>query len=71
MHKNSIEKTEFVTADGQYEWLVLLMGLTNVPSNFQCIMNNLLSDLTLTCVKIYKDDIIIHGKLVVKHMKHL
>ena len=71
MHKDSIEKTAFVTADGQYEWLVLPMGLTNAPSSFQWIMNNALSDLTRTCVKVYLDDIIIHGKLVAEHMKHL
>ena len=71
MHKDSIEKTAFVTADGQYEWLVLPMGLTNVPSSFKCIMNNALSDLTHTCVKVYLDDIIIHSKLVAENMKHL
>ena len=69
MHKDNIEKTMFVTADGQYEWLVLPMGLTNVPSSFQCIMNNALSDLTRTCVKVYLDDIIIHSKSVAEHMK--
>ena len=71
MHKDSIEKIAFVTADGQYEWLVLPMGLTNAPSSFQRIMNNVLSDLTHTCVKVYLDDIIIHSKSVAEHMKHL
>ena len=71
MHKDSIEKTAFVTADGQYEWLVLPMGLTNAPSSFQCIMNNALSGLTRTCVKVYLNDFIIHSKLVAEHMKHL
>ena len=71
MHKDSIEKTAFVTADGQYEWLVLPMGLTNAPSSFQHITNNVLSDLTRTCVKVYLDDIVIHSKLVAEHMKHL
>ena len=71
MHKDSIEKTAFVTPDGQYEWLVLSIGLTNAPSSFQRIMNNALSDLTHTCVKVYLDDIIIHSKLVAEHMKHL
>ena len=71
MHKDSIEKTAFVTADGQYEWLVLPMGLTNAPSSFQRIMNNALSDLTCPCVKVYLDDIIIYSKSVAEHMKHL
>ena len=67
MHKDSIEKTAFVTADEQYEWLVLPMGLTNAPNSFQRIMNNALSDLTRRCVKVYLDDIIIHSKLVAEH----
>ena len=71
MHKDSIEKTVFVTVDGQYEWLVLPMGLTNAPSSFQRTINNALSDLTRTCVKVYLDDIIIHSKSVAEHMKHL
>ena len=71
MHKDSIEKTAFVTADGQYDWLVLPMDLTNVPSSFQRIMNNALSDLTHTYVKVYLDDIIMHSKSVAEHMKHL
>ena len=71
MHKDSIEKTAFVTADVQYEWLVLPMGLTNAPSSFQRIMNIALSELTHTCVKVYLDDIIIHSKSVAEHMKHL
>ena len=71
MHKDSIEKTAFITADGQYEWLVLPIGQTNVPSSFQHIMNNALSELTHSCVKVYLDDIIIHSKLVSEHMEHL
>ena len=71
MHKDSSEKTAFVTADGQHEWLVLPMGLTNAPSSFQRIMKNALSDLTRMCVKVYLDDIIIHSKSVAEHMKHL
>lgn len=34
MHPESIEKTAFVTQDGQWEWLVMPMGLTNAPSSF-------------------------------------
>ena len=71
MHEDSIEKTAFVTADGQYEWLVLPMGLTNAPSSFQRIMNNVLGDLTRKCVKVYLDDIIIHSRDKAEHMSHL
>ena len=59
MHKDSIEKTTFVTADGQHKWLVLPMGLISAPSSLQCIMNNVISDLTRTSVKVYLSDIII------------
>ena len=71
MHKDSIEKTVFVISDGQYEWIVLPMGLPNAPSSFQHVMNNVISDLICTCVKVYLDDIIIHSNLTAEHMNHL
>lgn len=39
MHPSSIEKTDFNTHEGHYEFLVTSFGLTNAPSTFQSIMN--------------------------------
>ena len=37
------------------------MGLTNAPSIFQKVIQNVLGDLTMKFVKVYVDDIIIHS----------
>jgi hypothetical protein len=36
-----IEKTAFRTHHGHYEFLVMLFGLTNAPSTFQALMNDI------------------------------
>ncbi|TYK25904.1 Ty3/gypsy retrotransposon protein [Cucumis melo var. makuwa] len=39
MCPDDIEKTAFRTHEGQYEFLVMSFGLTNAPSTFQALMN--------------------------------
>jgi len=53
-------KTAFVTSGGQYEWVTCPFGLSNTPSYFQRLMNNILHDHITTgyCV-CYCDDLLI------------
>ena len=37
------------------------IGLTNAPSTFQKVMQNVLGDLTIKFVQVYLDKIIIHS----------
>jgi hypothetical protein len=46
-------------------------GLTNAPASFQCLMNDIFSDMTDIFVIIYLDDILIFSKSEGEHRRHV
>lgn len=58
MSNESIEKTAFITQDGQYKYLRMPFGLCNSPSVFQYLMDKVLRQLRFTKVLVYLDDIL-------------
>lgn len=42
LHKNSVDKTAFVTPEGHYEYLKMPYGLANAPIVYQRIMTETL-----------------------------
>lgn len=53
------EKTTCVTLYGSYEFLVMLLGLTNASTTFCNFMNDVLFDYLNAFVVVYLDDIVV------------
>lgn len=59
IHPDSIERTAFVTPDGQFEYVTMPFGLRNAPSVYQRAINKALGELAESFAVCYIDDIII------------
>ncbi|XP_039764331.1 uncharacterized protein LOC120636835 [Pararge aegeria] len=62
--EDSIEKTAFVTPDGQFEYLRMPFGLCNAPSVYQRAINAALGDYRDNIALVYVDDILVVSESV-------
>uniref|UniRef100_A0A0A9W863 Retrovirus-related Pol polyprotein from transposon opus n=2 Tax=Lygus hesperus TaxID=30085 RepID=A0A0A9W863_LYGHE len=71
VHPDSIERTAFVTPDGQWEYVAVPFGLRNGPSVYQRTILNTLGELAHQYVVSYMDDLVIVSTTVEEALERL
>src|SRR5688572_6384437 len=71
LRKEDREKTAFITAQGQYQFIVMSFRLNNAPATFQRLINRVLRPYLRKFAVVYLDDIIIFSKNLEDHVQHV
>ena len=71
LHKQEIPKTAFKMRWGLFEFLVMPFGVTNAPSQFMNMMNDVLSNYLDDFVLVFLDNILVYSRIVEIHAEHL
>lgn len=64
-------KIAFNIKGGLYKWMVMSFGLSNAPSAFMRLMNEILCPYINHFVVVYLDDILMYSRSEKEHISHL